>query len=255
MELPAPIRQWTDGLPYQTDSIGMSGSQVLIYPEMVLKIQPANIEAEKERQMFKWLTGKLPIPRLLACEEKDGECYLLMSKLKGEMACAERYMLMPSLQSKLLADGLKRLWRVDPTGCPVDRRLHTQLAIAKRRIDEGKADVNAARINGFESPLAMFDWLTQHQPEEDLVVSHGDYCLPNIFLIDQELSGYIDIGQSGLADRWYDIALCYRSLIRNYDGTFGKSYPGLDETLLFRELGIEPEWDKIRFYLMLDDLF
>ena len=30
-----------------------------------------------------------------------------------------------------------------------------------------------------------------------------------------------DLGRAGIADKWCDIALCYRSLTHNYDGSYG----------------------------------
>lgn len=93
------------------------------------------------------------------------------------------------------------------------------------------------------------------QPEEELALSHGDFCLPNI-LIDGSTIQYIDLGRTGIADKWFDIALCYRSLSHNYDGAYGgKSYSGLDDLLLFRKLGLDPDWKKIRYYILLDELF
>ena len=52
---------------------------------------------------------------------------------------------------------------------------------------------------------------------------HGDFCLPNVFFADGKVSGFIDLGDAGIADRWYDIALGYRSLKHNVDGTMEKS--------------------------------
>ena len=37
------------------------------------------------------------------------------------------------------------------------------------------------------------------------VLIHGDYCLPNIMLDDWRLSGYIDVGNSGIGDRHVDL--------------------------------------------------
>ena len=59
--------------------------------------------------------------------------------------------------------------------------------------------------------------------------------------------------------RWCDIALCYRSLSHNYSGRY-KPIPkdtvsDYDDMLLFRELGIAPDWEKIRYYILLDELF
>ena len=56
---------------------------------------------------------------------------------------------------------------------------------------------------------------------------HGDFCLPNIFADDSGLTGLIDLGRAGVADKWQDIAICYRSLSNNYSGKYnGIKYSG-----------------------------
>ena len=54
---------------------------------------------------------------------------------------------------------------------------------------------------------------------------------------------------------WEDIAMLYRSLRHNFDGTYGKVYPGLDPDSFFEELEIEPDREKIDYYILLDELF
>ena len=59
-----------------------------------------------------------------------------------------------------------------------------------------------------------------------------------------------------LADKWQDIALCYRSLKHNKNGLYGGGqYEGVSPDLLFDRLTIQPDWDKIRYYILLDELF
>lgn len=81
------------------------------------------------------------------------------------------------------------------------------------------------------------------------VLSHGDFCLPNVLAQGDSICGFIDLGRAGVADKWQDIALCYRSLQHNFDGTYGSSYEGFEPGALFEVLGIEPDWEKIRYYL------
>ncbi len=57
-----------------------------------------------------------------------------------------------------------------------------------------------------------------------------------------------------MADPWCDIALCLRSLQHNYDGHYGKKYPGYDPKLFFKYLGAPPYLKKIKYYLLLDEL-
>ena len=58
------------------------------------------------------------------------------------------------------------------------------------------------------------------------------------------------VGRSGST-----IALCLRSLRHNAQGRYGPAYPGVDEGLLLRALGMAPDSEKIRYYLLLDELF
>ena len=47
--------------------------------------------------------------------------------------------------------------------------------------------------------------------EEDLVFTHGDYCLPNVMFQDGKLSGYIDLGYAGVGDRYLDFVAVTRN--------------------------------------------
>ena len=94
------------------------------------------------------------------------------------------------------------------------------------------------------------------KPVEELVFSHGDYCMPNIFIKNNKINGFIDLGRSGVADKYQDIALCYRSLKHNFDGSQGgKVYENFNAESLFIELDIVPDWEKIKYYILMDELF
>ena len=100
----------------------------------------------------------------------------------------------------------------------------------------------------------MLERYCDHLKSDCLI--HGDFCLPNIFFQGDCLSGMIDLGRAGLADRWQDIALCYRSLKHNYSGKYGgKVYDNYNPDLFFDALGVEPDWEKLKYYILLDELF
>lgn len=250
---------------YELDDIGMSGSSVLIFEDKVLKVQEYNGEAENEYCMMRYLRDRLPVPEVYSWERSGDRAYLLMSRCRGEMACAPEYMKAPVLQCRLLAEGLKKLWSVDVSDCPCDQRLSHKLEQARYQVENGLIDLDNVEPDtfgekGFRDPAQLLQWLYDNMPDEDPVLSHGDYCLPNIFGIQGEVSGYIDLGRSGIADKWCDIALCYRSLAHNYGGKYKRlqengEHVDFDGNLLFRELGIEPDWEKLRYYILLDELF
>jgi len=69
------------------------------------------------------------------------------------------------------------------------------------------------------------------------------------------LAGYIDLGRMGVADKWKDIALCYRSLKHNWSGKYARNvYTEVNPDTLFEALGVEPNWEKINYYILLDEL-
>lgn len=260
--LPAKIQMHLDGKVHQIDDVGMSSANVLFYENLVLKVEESNAESQREHQMYQWLQGRLPIPHILESIEYEGHNYLLMEKLKGDYACAEHWLKQPDQLVDMLVKALQMLWSVSIDHCPYDETLAQKLKHAEYNVVHDLCDMDDAEegtygADGFESPQVLLNWLKQNQPKEDLVFSHGDLCLPNIFIDQGEISGFIDLGRSGIVDRYQDIALCYRSLLHNFDGRYngGITYPNFDPNMLFEKLGITPNWEKIRYYILLDELF
>lgn len=259
--IPEKINKIIGEEEYQIDDIGMSDSTVILFNDKVLKIEQECEESDNEHNILQWLQGKLPVPKVLGFEKKNGKNYLLMSKLTGDMSCDDKYMQTPERLLSILADGIQMLQNVDITDCPYCSCLDIKLEMAKYNVDYNLVDLENVEQdtfseNGFKNPGHLLEWLIENKPREDLVFSHGDYCLPNIFVNDDRVNGFIDLGRAGIADKWQDIALCYRSLKYDFDSKYsGKNQQESDADKLFCKLGIEPEWDKIRYYILLDELF
>jgi kanamycin kinase/aminoglycoside 3'-phosphotransferase-3 len=253
-KIPEIIKKHIKNSMYNLDDIGCSDSQILCFEnDMVLKKELSSYESNIEFTMMKWLQGKLPVPKVIEFCTSNGYNYLLMSKMDGLMSCGENYLNKPEELVRLLAEGLKILWKTDIYGCPNVNDTENKLKLARTRIDNNLIDVEDCEPetfseNGFKDVEALYKFLVDNKPNQELVFSHGDYCMPNIFFINQCLSGFIDLGRSGVADKWQDIALCVRSIEHNLGN---KNY--ID--LLFKELGIERNDEKIRYYILLDELF
>lgn len=261
MKLPESISRLISGKQYSIDDVGMSGSQILVFDDAVLKIVKCRKENDDTVQMMRWLEGRIPVPRVI-CYEQDNEYqYLLMSKLTGKMSCDEYYMERPQELLTLLAEAMKMLWAVDVTDCPRKRDIDAELAEAKYRVENDLVDMDNVEPTtfgegGFRDPEELLQWLEDNRPDYEPVLSHGDFCLPNIFIEDGMISGFIDLGDTGIGDKWRDIALCYRSLKHNFDGSYGgKVYADFQPDMLFEKLGIQPNWEKLRYYILLDELF
>ena len=261
INIPESIQKLIDTTEYKTDSIGMSNSSFLLFDDKVLKIEVDWYESENEFQVMKWLKDKLPVPEVMCREKKDGKSYFLMSKIPGKMLCDDMYLTNLEELVDLLVKALQMLWQVDISACPSDAEIDRKLQMAKYNIEHDTVDLDNVEPEtfgegGFENTESLLEWLIQNKPTEELVFSHGDFCLPNIFAKDGEISGFIDLGRAGVADKYQDIAICYRSLKHNMNGRYsGTKYENFNPDILFEKLGITPDWNKIRYYILLDELF
>lgn len=259
--LPEALWRLIKDEPFTRDEIGMSSASVLIFADKVLKIRPEDDETKTEYEMMRWLEGRLPAPQCLYHTIENGMDYLLMSRIDGQMACDPKLMADPFALTRMLADVLQQLWSVDIAQCPIrwdlDKKLsQAQWIVAHDLVDVDNVEPETFAPGGFRDPKHLLDWLMHNRPKEDLVLSHGDFCLPNVFFKNNRLSGLIDLGRCGIADKWQDIALCWRSLKHNYTGKYAETvYPDFDPDLLFDALNLKPDQEKLRYYILLDELF
>ena len=258
--LPSALQNLLGNKSYTVDQTGLSGSKVLMFEDSVLKLDSFPDEMKKEAELLSWLEGRLPVPKLLYFGEENDFGYLLMSRVDGKMACDGSLMSSPRRLISSLADAIRLLWTVDISSCPVSSCLDQKLAAARKTVELGLADTENCEPEtygkgGFASPEALLVWLENNRPEEDIVFSHGDLGLPNVLFNDSGLSGFIDLGRGGIADRWNDIAICRRSLIHNYVGKYAsKTYGGFDSEMLLSALEIPRDNEKLIYYKLLDEL-
>ena len=148
---------------------------------------------------MRWLEGKLPVPKVLHHQEKEGFSYLLMTRLKGRMLCDPVILHNRNRLMKSAAAAMKMLWEVDISDCP---------------------------------------FLTEGGGSEDAVLSHGDFCLPNILADNRGITGFLDLGYCTVARKEKDIETCIESLQENLTGRFsdGTETEPLDRDLFVRLL-------------------
>ncbi len=251
-KIPQTIAAMIDGKDYRSDGIGRSDSQILLFDDVALKIEKITENALGEYRNLALLQDKLPVPQILAREEADGYQYLLMTKLRGNMACADGYD--PKTVTIGLANGLKTLWQVPLAEDFRRNTLADQLAEAKKRLDSGYFDDKTPDTAEFRDFSALYEYLYQNRPEETLVFSHGDYCLPNIFLDGERVTGFLDLGGGGIADRWVDITMCLWSMKYNFCEFLGMPESEFPEyqSLLFERLCLAEDTEKLRYYRLLD---
>jgi kanamycin kinase len=137
---------------------------------------------------------------------------------------------------------------VEEEWCPFRFDVARALHHVAHRVEIGAIDPGGFHeVHRYLTPAAALSRLEATAPgSEDLVVCHGDYCPPNALLTGGRVTGYVDLGELGVADRWWDIAVGAWSVGWN----FGKE----NEALFYETYGITPDPDRIAFYRLLYDL-
>jgi aminoglycoside phosphotransferase len=189
----------SDGWHITTNEIGHSEAQIFILSQnkqshFVLKCEQKTSahKLKEEFQTLTWLAGRFPAPRAHWYREIDDGAYLLMDHLPGYPAF--QYPEREKIGS-LLGQTLNAIHQVPFTDF-YDQENKT-MALLKSRLGT-EADKQA-----------LSNW--QSGPW-DLVFSHGDYCLPNVLFLENQLSGIIDLGDAGIYDRYHDLFWCHWSL-------------------------------------------
>ncbi|NEJ91466.1 APH(3') family aminoglycoside O-phosphotransferase [Rhizobium leguminosarum] len=245
------------GYRFERDALGRSAASVfrleaLGLPTLYLKVEQAALfgELADEAARLRWLkTSGLSCPDVVAEDSDGARNRLLINALPGsDLASAS--VLTPLARVELLAAALHDLHRLPIASCPFDHRLETRIVTAKARMQAGivdETDFDETRLG--KSADALFVELQGSKPSrEDLVVTHGDACLPNFIASEDGFSGYIDCSRLGVADRYQDIALACRSIAHNFGEALVQ--PFLDRYGM-------PATDPARldYYQLLDEFF
>lgn len=251
--IPENIRLLIKNQTVVENTFGCSGSKLYqIGDSMYLKTDRIDSKIKKEVVMMKWLHGKLCVPDIIDTYEDGENFYLLMSKISGEMACSDSNKSMPEETVRLLADGIKMFRSIPADVCPITNNTDAMLKQALYNIEHGLIEKEdwtwelTAEL-GLTTTTEVYDYLNSNRPDEDLVVSHGDYCLPNVFIENGKISGFIDLGDSGVSDKWHDIMMCLWSI--GYNLKTDKY-----NDLFFERLEIVPDYEKLRYYEILSTL-
>ncbi|WP_436664122.1 phosphotransferase [Alicyclobacillus acidoterrestris] len=220
--VPKQLMKLVTGYEVRENSIGHSTCSVfhLRHPSkqgLYLKIQPiSNGDLRPEKERLEWLQGKLPVPELLYFDSGDENQYMLASEIQGVPSFDLSFRGDLSNLANQLAMGLRTIHSLDTT-CPFSSSLNDKITLVQERISNGSIDVEYLSQH-YPNPnlRELFDEMMSLFPDsEDLVVCYGDYSMPNVLLVDGRISGFIDLGQLAVADRYVDIVTVRDTLSYN----------------------------------------
>lgn len=252
----------SDWLPVRS---GESGDSVFRREDgqAYAKIAPAarRNELAAERDRLTWLKGRgVACPEVINWQEEEEGACLVMTAIPGmsavEISGADLLEAWPSMAQQLGAvHGLS----VDQ--CPFERKLSEMFGravdvVSRNAVnpdflpDEDRNTPQAELLAQVERDLSV----RLDQESTDMVVCHGDPCMPN-FMVDPktlQCTGLIDLGRLGKADRYADLALMIANAEENWT-TPVEAERAL--AVLFNVLGIEAlDRERLAFYLRLDPL-
>jgi aminoglycoside phosphotransferase len=236
-----------------------SGLEVYYLPRLQAYLKVGEIAMNSnlrwEREALMWLKGKIAVPELLDFEIVDEREYTLISEVEGE-PCSDIAAGVDAEETEhlleIIAIKMRKLHSIPITGCDLDQRLAAKLEQAQKNIRGGFVDESDFDTDnlGKTAGEILTELLTSVPESEDLVFTHGDFCLPNVIARGGAVAEFIDLDRAGVADRYQDIALFLRSFKFN-------AQPAFDPAAAFcRAYGIEKlDPQKLNFYRKLDELF
>lgn len=218
-------------------------------------------QLDEERRRTEWLAPfDLGSPAVLDWHaSSDGAC-LVTRVVAGvpasDLSASDLLKAWPSIAGRV-----KALHEIPVAGCPFVRSLSVMFdraadVVARNAVNPDFLDPEHEAI----PPPVLLDRLRAQLPTRlaqearDLVVCHGDACMPN-FMVDPETlrcTGLVDLGRLGTADRYVDFSL----LLANARETWTNA----DQPLAARRSLFEvhriatPDDERLAFYLHLDPL-
>lgn len=203
----------------------------------------------KEYSNLKKLSNYLTVPKVVFYYNQDFEI-LVTTKMEGKMSCDDEFIdFFPDKTISILCDAINKIQSIQINSKLQDDfqtfYIEEEIYKIKARVDSGEL-INLPDkkvFDRFKDINEAISYLENNKPEGNFYLSHGDVSMPNVFIQGNNLSGFIDVGNAGIRQKWYDITDAYISIRRNF-----KSQAAADEFL--KKLGIQDK-QPIEYYEIL----
>jgi streptomycin 3"-kinase len=214
-----------------------------------------------ERDRVAWLAGRpIPGPAVLGWDERVSVACMVTAAVPG--IGADRLSPEDLLRAwPGIGRALRRLHDLPVVACPFrEHDLRARMALARDVVARGAVNPDfLPAIDRGRDPAVILAELEHDVSRmaaleaEDLVVGHGDPCLPNI-MVDPEtlaVTGFIDLGRLGVADRHADLALLTANAWETWPDD---SAAHVADAALMEAYGMPFDPDRLAFHLRLDPL-
>jgi aminoglycoside phosphotransferase len=216
-----------------------------------VKLAAAGRAIPDEAQKMRWASAWLRVPEVVEYGSDGDTDWLMTLPLPG--VCAVDHPWVTERPRDLviaLAEGLRAFHdAVKVADCPFDFSVDTAVAQARARVGAGLVDPARdfhSEHAGLSAPEALERLLAEVPDPGQEVVCHGDYCVPNAFIEEGRVTGYLDLGRVAMADPWWDLAVGSWSCTWNLG-------PGYEE-LFFSVYGVEVDEQRLAWYRLLYDV-
>ena len=257
--VPPSIGEALSGYAWTPDRVGESGAAVHRLrgghdaPDLFLKhgCGPVADDVTDEMIRLRWLSRHIRVPEVVRFVSAADSAWLLTAALPGPTAY--QVLKMRPVDRAAVVDALAaclaRFHAIPVDACPFTSDHAYRLSQARARLVAGLVDED-----DFDDERAgwtaeqVWDAMQRLLPlTPDPVVTHGDFSLDNLVMLEGGGVGCIDVGRAGIADRYQDIAILWNCL-----GEFDDAL----QARFLSQYGVpDPDPHRMQFHLMLDELF
>ena len=176
IELPIEIKNIVGNIPFIKDDVGRSEDLVYIFAnKYVLKISKDFTKLKKEKEKNDWICQYIQGPKSILFIIQNNYIFYLRECLSGKSLISKDILNNPTLLINILSEVINILRSLDDKDCP---------------------------------------FVSEENEGNDFV--HGDLCLPNLFVDDNnKFIGFIDVGNCGKGDKYFDYSWLLWSLEYN----------------------------------------
>ncbi|MEE6295422.1 phosphotransferase [Georgenia wangjunii] len=194
-----------------------------------LKVSPVGLPSShdpvREARRLQWVGRRLPVPEVVDVGCSDQFTWLRTREVRGIPLSHPRWSSTPRRTAWVMGEAV--------------RQFHDSLADLVEECPFSWTVEDRLRRSGLSA--AAHEMGAEAPPETALVVGHGDLCAPNILLTeDGNVSGFLDLGTLGVADRAADLGTGLWSLTFN---GMGAHVPEL-----LAAYGYDGDVDVVRWY-------